>query len=115
MCEDDPTPDVHPVLVYYAAVRGSGIEFQDLFDLMDAPSDSGVMVGEQAFEFHGPLEVGREYEVEGGIVDVVRKQGRRAGVFDILTFELLVREPGTSEPVAVSTTAFVFPRREAAG
>jgi hypothetical protein len=112
--EDDPAPHVHPVLVYYAAVQGSGITFQDIFDLLEADGDSGIMVGEQRFEFARPLEVGKEYAVEGGITDVVRKEGKRAGVFDIATFELRVLEPGTSEPVAVSTTSFVFPRREAA-
>jgi hypothetical protein len=69
------------------------------------------MVGEQKFEFARPLEVGKEYRVEGGIVDVVRKEGKRAGVFDIATFELRVLDAG--EPVATSTTSFVFPRREA--
>jgi hypothetical protein len=71
------------------------------------------MVGEQRFEFTQPLEVDHEYEVQGGIIDVVRKEGRRAGVFDIATFELRVLEPGESAPLAISTTSFVFPRRPA--
>jgi hypothetical protein len=109
----DPGRYVHPVLVYYAAVQGSGIVFQDIFDLMEASADSGIMVGEQRLEFRAPLEIEKEYEVDGGIVDVQRKEGRRAGVFDIATFALYVREPGNEEPVAISTTSFVFPRREA--
>ena len=32
--DSDPSPDVHPVLVYYAAVQGSGVTFQDIFELM---------------------------------------------------------------------------------
>jgi hypothetical protein len=114
LAEEDPSPDVHPVLVYFAAVQGSGVSFQDIFDLMDASAESGVMLGEQRFEFAGPLSVDTEYAVEGGMIDVVRKEGRRAGVFDIATFELRVFEPGGAEPLAVSTTSFVFPRREAA-
>jgi hypothetical protein len=110
--DGDSAPHVHPVLVYYAAVQGSGITFQDIFDLMGAHEDSGIMVGEQRFEFARPLEVGKEYAVEGGIVDVVRKEGQRAGVFDIATFELRVLERSGGEPVATSTTSFVFPRRE---
>ena len=110
----DPSPYVHPVLVYYAAVQGSGIVFQDIFDLMDADADSGIMAGEQRLEFRAPLEIEKDYEVTGGIVDVVRKEGRRAGVFDVTTFELRVSEPGSDEPVAISTTSFVFPRREGA-
>lgn len=109
---DDPAPNVHPVLVYYAAVQGSGVDFQAIFDLMDAPADSGVMFGEQRFEFHAPVQVQHEYRVDGGIIDVARKHGRRAGTFDILTFELRLREPDAEQPLAVSTTSFVFPRRE---
>jgi hypothetical protein len=111
---DDPAPFVHPVLVYYAAVQGSGVTFQDIFDVMEASGDSGIMVGEQQFQFAGPLRVDTEYTVEGGIVDVVRKTGRRAGTFDIATFELRVLEPGSDTPLAVSTTSFVFPRKETA-
>jgi hypothetical protein len=112
--EVDPGRYVHPVLVYYAAVQGSGVTFQDIFDLMEAPGDSGIMVGEQQFEFAGPLLVDHEYAVEGGIIDVVRKTGRRAGTFDIATFELRVYEPGVDSPIAVSTTSFVFPRKDPA-
>lgn len=111
LAPEDPAPYVHPVLVYYAAVQGSGITFQDIFDLMEASEDSGIMVGEQRFEFAAPLEIDKTYEVEGAIVDVVRKTGRRAGTFDIATFELRVTEPGAPTPLAVSTTSFVFPRK----
>ena len=72
------------------------------------------MVGDQRFEFIEPLEVDREYAVEGGITEVVRKEGRRAGVFDIATFELRILDLDTRAPVAVSTTSFVFPRRDEA-
>jgi len=89
---------------------GSGVEFGDIFELLDGSVDSGIMVGEQIFDFRAPLEIDREYAVEGGITDVVRKAGRRAGVFDIATFELRVYDAGAREPVAVSTTSFVFPR-----
>jgi hypothetical protein len=111
---DDPSPDVHPVLVYYAAVQGSGVTFQDIFDLMGASADSGVMVGEQKFRFNRPMQIDTEYRVEGGIIGVERKVGRRAGTFDICTFELNVLEGAGSEPVAVSTTSFVFPRGDSA-
>jgi hypothetical protein len=107
----DTAPTVHPVLVYYAAVEGSGVTFADIFALLDGTLESGIMVGEQRLDLRAPVEVGREYAVEGGIVDVERKEGRRAGVFDIATFELRLLADGADEPVAVSTTSFVFPRR----
>jgi hypothetical protein len=111
---DDPSPTVHPVLVYYAAVQGSGVTFQDIFDLMGASADSGVMVGEQKFRFTRPVQINTPYRVTGGIVGVERKVGRRAGTFDICSFELTMFEDRDSEPVATSTTSFVFPRSEVA-
>jgi len=107
----DTIPFVHPMLVYYAAVQGSGVDFADIFALLDGSIDSGIMVGEQRFDFTSGMELDREYTVDGGITDVVRKSGRRAGIFDIATFELRIRDGREAKPVAVSTTSFVFPRR----
>jgi hypothetical protein len=106
----DPAPYVHPVLVYFAAIEGSNLRIQDLFDLMEAPADSGVVMGEQKLTFRAPLEVEREYEVDGEVVDVVRKQGRRAGAFDVMTIVFRLREDGGSPPLAESTITFIFPR-----
>jgi hypothetical protein len=108
----DPSPYVHPVLVYYAAVQGSNITFEEIFELMDAAADSGVVAGEQSLEFSRPIEIDREYEVAGGITAVIRKRGRRAGVFDMLTFELSLQELDASGPAAISTMTFIFPRTE---
>jgi len=100
------------MLVYYAGVQGSGVTFQDIFDLLDGAAETGIMVGEQRLTFQEPLAVGEIYEVSGGITQVERKSGKRAGTFDIATFELELRHPGGADPVAVSTTSFVFPRHE---
>jgi hypothetical protein len=106
---DDAGPGVHPGLAYLAAVQGSGVTFQDIFDLADATAESGPMFGEQTLTFAAPLQVGTEYRVEGGITDVVRKHGRRAGTFDMLTFELRLLDADGS-PVATNVNTFIFPR-----
>lgn len=111
---EDPGPYVHPVLVYYAAIEGSGVTIEGLFELMEADAGSGAMFGEQRLEFRKPVVVGRPYQVEGEVVDVVRKHGKRTGPFDLLTFSLRLTEQGEQEPTAISTSTFVFPRREAA-
>jgi hypothetical protein len=102
-------PNVHPGLAYLAAVRGSGVTFQEIFDLAEVPAESGPMFGEQTLRFERPLEIGREYEVEGEITGVTRKHGRRAGTFDMLTFELRIREIG-GDVVASNVNTFIFPR-----
>jgi len=69
------------------------------------------MFGEAGIELRRPLRIGESYEVSGGITGVVRKEGRKAGVFDIVTFRLeLVGEDGAV--AAVSTNSFIFPRRD---
>ena len=49
------------------------------------------MFGEAGIDLIGALE-SAHLRVSGSITDVVRKSGRRAGVFDIVTFVLEVRD-----------------------
>jgi hypothetical protein len=107
----DPSPYVHPILVYYVAVEGSGVNFQDIFDLMEGSAESGIMFANQSLEFAAPIEIEHVYDAAGGIVDVVRKRGRRAGVFDLCTFQIGLTEPDGDTPAALSTSTFVFPRQ----
>ena len=104
-----PAPVVHPGLVYFACVRGARISIADIFALMDFDERDGPMFGEQRMEFEGPVFEGFEYAAEGGITAVTRKEGRRAGVFDIVTFEITLAREGRR--VVGSTSSFVLPRR----
>jgi hypothetical protein len=109
-----PHPDVaHPSVGYFVAMQGMGVSIQDIFDLMDADADSGVMFGETELEFAGVLKPDATYEVEAEIAAIERKVGKRAGTFDKLTFVVRVSEPGTHEPVVTNTNTWVFPRKEA--
>jgi hypothetical protein len=105
----DPSPHVHPVLVYYAAVQGSGVGFQDIFDLLDGDRDAGILYAGQELTFAQPMLIDRPYAVSGGIVDVSRKQGRSTGPFDLMRFRLTIADDA-GERVAQSTSGFVFPR-----
>jgi hypothetical protein len=100
----------HPMYVYYAALGGMGIGLDELFALVGATADDGVMFGEATIDVAQPLRVGATYRVSGSVTDVVRKSGRRAGVFDVVTFALDVSDDGGSV-VGTSTNSFVFPRR----
>ena len=99
----------HPMYCYYAALGGMGISLEELFDLAGVTADSGVMFGEASIELRTPLRVGTTYQVRGGITDLVRKEGRRTGVFDILTFELEISTDGGL--AGKSSNSFVFPSR----
>jgi hypothetical protein len=116
MCDAVSAPPVragvaNPMYVYYAALGGMGIGLDELFALVGATADDGVMFGEAAIDVVAPLQIGATYEVSGGITDVVRKSGKRAGVFDIVTFALDLAN-GDGATVATSSNSFVFPRRE---
>jgi hypothetical protein len=111
----EPDPNVaHPALAYFVAMQGAGVSIQDIFDLFGADADSGVMFGEQTLEFGGELRPGAEYDVSGEITDVVRKEGKRAGVFDRVTFALELRTNDEPDPLARSISTWIFPRKEAA-
>jgi hypothetical protein len=106
---DIPPPTLHPVWVVLGALRGMGMTIEQLIELADATPDDGVVFGETWLEQHRPLQAGVEYTVSGGVTSLVRRQGKRAGLFDVLTFELELCEPG-GETAAVSSQSFVIRR-----
>jgi hypothetical protein len=110
---DPREPAAHPSLAYFVALQGLGASVQDIFDLMGATAESGPMFGEASFEFSRPLRPDTVYDVAGEVTDVVRKEGRRAGVFDRLTFAVEVREHDGGAPVVVNRNTWIFPRKEA--
>ncbi len=116
LCHDvllsPPLPEgtAHPLYVYYAALGGMGVTLDELFALVDATADSGVMFGEAGIEQRRPMQQGQTYEVGGEILSIVRKSGKRAGTFDILAFRLDVSD--ADGVVGTSYNSFVFPRKE---
>ncbi|MBM3677545.1 MAG: hypothetical protein FJW96_06625 [Actinobacteria bacterium] len=105
------TGTANPMYVYYAALAGMGISVDELFHLVGATAEDGPMFGETTLEAIKPLEVGATYSVSGGITSVIRKEGRKAGVFDIVEFRLELRD-ASGELVGVNTNSFIFPRRD---
>jgi acyl dehydratase len=103
----------HPSLGYFIGMQGVGLSIQEMFDLMEAAADSGVMFGETELEFFGPIRPGGTFAVEAEVVAVERKEGKRAGVFDKFSFTMRCRDVDTGEPVVTCTNTWVFPRKEA--
>lgn len=107
---DDPWEETpHPVLAWMAGVAGMGMTWDELFAWFDARASDGPMFGEHRTTLHRPLVRGRTYEVTGRIVSVDRKVGRRAGVMDVVGYELDLHADG--EHVARCYNSIVFPRR----
>ena len=102
-------PVLHPVWVLLGALRGMGVTIDDLIELAGSKADEGVVFGETILEQTRPLASDETYVVHGSITDVRRRESRRAGVIDLVTFRLQIDdEEGTQ--VAASTQTFVFPR-----
>jgi hypothetical protein len=104
----------HPSLGYFLAMAGLGATIGEVMALLDGSPDSGVMFGESELEFNGSLRAGARYECQGEITAVERKSGKRAGVFDKLTFQIRVCEAGSASPSVVATNTWIFPRKESA-
>jgi hypothetical protein len=101
----------HPLYVYNAALAGAGVSVDEIFAMFGATAADGPMFGEHETEIRRPLKVGATYDVSGRVTAVDRKQGRKAGVFDLAYFELDISDPDTGEVVGVCRNSFVFPRR----
>ncbi len=104
----------HPGMAYMVGLHGGGASIAEIMELFGADRDSGVMFGEVDFRFDSPLRLGRTYEVEGEVLAVERKQGRRAGTFDRVEFAHRIADAEDHSSVAVVTHVWIFPR-EASG
>ncbi|MBO9577909.1 MAG: hypothetical protein J7480_03960 [Microbacteriaceae bacterium] len=104
---------LHPVWILLGALRGMGVTIDELTALAEAGAHDGTVFGETVMEQHAPLQAEVEYVVRGGVTDLVRRTGKRAGLMDLMTFRLELVDPG-GEVAAVSEQTFVFPRRSAA-
>jgi len=100
-----------PMEIYFGAMDAMGISLDELFAWVGSSAAEGPMFGEAELEQRRALQVGETFTVRGQLTSVVRKEGKRAGVFDIVGFQLeLVGADG--KVAAVSTNSFVFPRRD---
>ena len=105
-----PLPDgiAHPAYLFHAPLTGAGMRIGDIFELCRAESEEAVRAGEYRWVIHRPLRVGSTYGMSGGFVGVERKQGRRGGLMDAVTFEIDVRdEDGELAASTVSTWIFL--------
>jgi len=102
--------ELHPLHAYIAMQRGIGSSIADLCAFADFDIDDGPLMGSLQVDIHQPLHAEVEYRVEGEVVDLVRKSGKRM-TFDLFTYrERLIAPDGTD--TATATNSFVLPRKE---
>lgn len=106
----DGTGDLHALWPLIVGMRGMGTSITELCDLARMGPNDSVMFGELEINQTASLVVDMPYSVQGHIRDVVRRTGKRSGIFDVVTFELQVLAPSNSVAATV-TNSFVFVRR----
>lgn len=106
-------PLLHPVWVLLGSLRGMGMTIEELVALADVSPD-GVLFGETELEQLEPLRTGVRYAVSGRIVSLERRQGKRAGTFDVLAFRMEISGTGDDEGrlAASSTQSFLIMRQK---
>ncbi len=111
--QSPPLPEglLHPVWVLLGALRGMGITLGELMAIAEA--GEGTMFGETELEQVEPLRTGVVYLVRGSITQLARRESRKMGPMDLMTFRLEIVDP-TGAVVAVSVQVFIIPRRSGA-
>jgi hypothetical protein len=107
----EPLPDgiAHPAFLFHIPLAGAGVRIETMFELCHAESDEAVRAGEYRWTLHEPLRVGATYRMSGGITGVERKEGRRGGLMDIVSFVIdLHGDDGTH--VASTGSSWIFLR-----
>lgn len=111
-CEQLPGGIVHPIGLFHVPLAACGLTFRAIFDLCHAESDEAVRAGEYHWQLTEPLREGRLYDVGGGFTAFERKQGRRGGVFDKVSFQLRLVDRATDRVAAQVTNTWLFLRSE---
>lgn len=108
--QSPPLPDgiLHPVWVVLGALRGMGMSLDELTGMADA--EEGTMFGETELEQFEPLRSGVVYSVSGAVTELARRESRRMGRIDLMTFRIEIADPAGAV-VATSVQVFILPRR----
>jgi len=112
----EPAADgsAHPIYYYIATQVAMGKTVAGLCAACDFDVDDGPMMGSSGVRFNQPLKVGESYKVTGEILSLVRKQSRKLGVMDVLTYRLRLHPASGGEALLETDNVWVLPRKELA-
>lgn len=105
-----PPGEAHPLAAWVIAMGGCGVSIGELFEAAGVAMEDGPMLGACDLELHDAVAVETEYTVAGEITNLVEKNGRKLGRFDVLSIRLEVSGP-TGRLVATCTPSMILPRR----
>ena len=112
----EPAADgtAHPIYYYIATQVAMGKTVAGVCETCEFDVDDGPMMGSSGVRFTAPLKVGESYKVTGEILSLVRKQSRKLGVMDVLTYRLRLHPATGGEAILETDNVWVLPRKELA-
>ena len=109
----EPATDgsAHPIYYYIATQVAMGKTVAGVCATCEFDVEDGPMMGSSGVRFTAPLMVGTSYRVTGEILSLVRKQSRKLGVMDVLTYRLRLHTLDGTQ-VLDTDNVWVLPRKE---
>lgn len=104
----------HPIYYYIATQVAMGKTVAGVCETCEFDVDDGPMMGSSGVKFSEPLMVGESYKVTGEILSLVRKQSRKLGVMDVLTYRLRLHKEADGTCILETDNVWVLPRKELA-
>lgn len=112
----EPAADgsAHPIYYYIATQVAMGKTVAGVCETCEFDVDDGPMMGSSGVRFSRPLMVGESFRVTGEILSLVRKQSRKLGIMDVLTYRLRLHPADGGEAILETDNVWVLPRKELA-
>jgi hypothetical protein len=112
----EPASDgsAHPIYYYIATQVAMGKTVAGVCATCAFDVDDGPMMGSSGVKFSEPLMVGQSYKVTGEILSLVRKQSRKLGMMDVLTYRLRLHKQADDACILETDNVWVLPRKELA-
>jgi hypothetical protein len=104
----------HPIYYYIATQVAMGKTVAGVCETCEFDVEDGPMMGSSGVKFSEPLKVGESYKVTGEILSLVRKQSRKLGVMDVLTYRLRLHKQSDGTCILETDNVWVLPRKELA-
>lgn len=100
----------HPVSLFHVPLNGVGMRIADFFVLFKADSDEAVRAGEFHWRFSRALREGVPYRASGEVVSAERKESRKLGTMDLVTFRIDLHDEGDGGHVASASYTWLLLR-----
>lgn len=100
---------VHPAHATVVSLRSLGVSIGQLCALCDFDLADGPFLGELSIDFHAPLAMEVDYQVEASIEGLSRHASRQLGTLDKLRFRVSIRTL-MDQPVADLLYLWILPR-----